>query len=95
MQALVAELVATYRRRAARDHDVEEALLLADRVFVLKEVASPWMWRSGSAVRGSGGPAFDDLRNRLLAELGVVEPNRWQPLVEIEEPTANGAAAPN
>jgi len=97
MQALVAELVATYRPGVLLvTHDVEEALLLADRVFVLKEGRISLDVAVGlRRPRVVGGPAFDDLRNRLLAELGVVEPNRWQPLVEIEEPTANGAAAPN
>lgn len=53
-------------------HDVEEALLLADRVLVLNKgrisldrpVTLP-------RPRKAGGPAFDVLRSRLLAELGV------------------------
>jgi sulfonate transport system ATP-binding protein len=53
-------------------HDVDEALLLADRVAVLTDgrlsldvaVGRPDEWRRGVA-------RFDDLRRRLLAELGV------------------------
>lgn len=55
-------------------HDVDEAIILADRALVL----------SGGRVtldlpieldrpRGRGHPAFIELRNRLLAELGVPE----------------------
>jgi len=56
-------------------HDVDEAILLADRVLVLKEgrlsldrpvdVASP---------RLRSDPAFNELRSLLLHELGVHEP---------------------
>jgi sulfonate transport system ATP-binding protein len=55
-------------------HDVDEAILLADRVAVLTDgrisfdapvdVAAP---------RLRADPAFDSLRSRLLAELGVDE----------------------
>lgn len=58
-------------------HDVDEAILLADRVLVLAdgklildapvEVASP---------RRKGDPAFVGLRDRLLASLGVAESGR-------------------
>jgi sulfonate transport system ATP-binding protein len=62
-------------------HDVEEAILLADRILVLKagrisldtrvEIDRP---------RVKGGPAFDDLRVRLLAELGVLGETGQEPL---------------
>ena len=73
MQELVADLCA--RRNPGTllvTHDVEEAVLLADRVLVLREgrilvdetVAIP-------RPRHIGGPVFDALRDRLLEELGV------------------------
>ncbi len=58
-------------------HDVDEAVLLADRVLVRKdgrisldvdiELPRP---------RRIGGPGFDALRGRFLAELGVLGPGR-------------------
>jgi len=73
MQELVADLCA--RRRPGTllvTHDVEEAVLLAERVLVLRagqilvdervDIPRP---------RRIGGPVFDALRDRLLAELGV------------------------
>jgi sulfonate transport system ATP-binding protein len=73
MQELVADLCARHRPGVLLvTHDVEEAVLLADRVLVLREgricldvavdLARP---------RRIGGPTFDALRDRLLAELGV------------------------
>jgi sulfonate transport system ATP-binding protein len=55
-------------------HDVDEALLLADRVLVMRDgrlagdLAVPL-----PRPRRRSAPAFDDLRRRLLAELGVAE----------------------
>ncbi len=73
MQELVADLCA--RRRPGTllvTHDVEEAVLLADRVLVLKKgrisVDQPV---DLPRPRRIGGPVFDALRDRLLAELGV------------------------
>jgi sulfonate transport system ATP-binding protein len=73
MQDLVAELCARHRPGVLLvTHDVEEAVLLADRVLVLRdgrisldqsvELPRP---------RRIGGPTFDALRDRLLSELGV------------------------
>ena len=81
MQALVAELCARHRPGVLLvTHDVEEAVLLADRVLVLKEgrisldveidLARP---------RHIGGPEFDALRDRFMAELGVFDPGRGRP----------------
>ncbi len=78
MQALVAELCARHRPGVLLvTHDVEEAVLLADRVLVLTggrisldlaiDLPRP---------RRVGGPAFDAFRDRFLAELGVLESGR-------------------
>ena len=73
MQDLVADLCARHRPGVLLvTHDVEEAVLLADRVLVLREGRI----RVDAAVnlprpRRIGGQAFDALRDRLLAELGV------------------------
>ncbi len=73
MQDLVADLCARHRPGVLLvTHDVEEAVLLADRVLVLREgricldvaVDLP-------RPRRIGGQTFDALRDRLLAELGV------------------------
>jgi sulfonate transport system ATP-binding protein len=83
MQALVGELCIKHRPAVLLvTHDVEEAVLLADRVLVLKEgrisldvaidLARP---------RRVGGPEFDAYRDRFLAELGVVDPGPGQPAV--------------
>ncbi|MCU1394005.1 MAG: transporter related [Ilumatobacteraceae bacterium] len=75
MHVLVQQLHARYRPAVLLvTHDVDEAILLADRVLVLTDgvisldetigVASP---------RLRGDPAFIALRSRLLAELGVDE----------------------
>ena len=74
MQELVADLCARHRPGVLLvTHDVEEAVLLADRVMVLTEgrisldqpVELP-------RPRRVGGEEFDALRDRLLAELGVL-----------------------
>jgi sulfonate transport system ATP-binding protein len=73
MQDLVADLCDRHRPGVLLvTHDVEEAVLLADRVLVLREgricldvtVDLP-------RPRRIGGAPFDALRDRLLAELGV------------------------
>ena len=81
MQALVAELVGRYQPGVLLvTHDVEEAVLLADRVVVLKDgrisldqpVDLP-------RPRRVGGATFDGLRDQFLAELGVVD-GRHEPV---------------
>lgn len=82
MQSLVAELIARYGPGVLLvTHDVEEAVLLADRVLVLKDgrlsldVPVPL-----PRPRTVGGPVFDELRDRLLAQLGVLDDrNRARP----------------
>ena len=75
MHALLQELCARHRPAVLLvTHDVDEAILLADRVLVLTDgsigldaqvdVPTP---------RLRGGPAFGELRSRLLRELGVDE----------------------
>jgi sulfonate transport system ATP-binding protein len=73
MQALVAELCERHRPGVLLvTHDVEEAVLLADRVFVLKEgKISLDLPVDLPRPRRIGGAAFDQLRDRLLSELGV------------------------
>jgi sulfonate transport system ATP-binding protein len=73
MQDLVADLCARHQPGALLvTHDVEEAVLLADRVLVLRDgrisVDQPV---DLPRPRRIGGPVFDELRDRLLAELGV------------------------
>jgi sulfonate transport system ATP-binding protein len=78
MQSLVAELCSRHHPGVLLvTHDVEEAILLADRVLVLRDskisvdrqVALP-------RPRRVGGEAFDELRDELLAELGVLAGTR-------------------
>lgn len=53
-------------------HDVDEAILLADRVLVLRGGRIAFDRRvSLLQPRHVGGPEFDELRSALLAELGV------------------------
>lgn len=54
-------------------HDVEEAILLADRILVLQEGRIGFDTRVPLPhPRRAGGEAFDTLRDRLLTELGVL-----------------------
>ncbi len=78
MQALVAELCAKHHPGVLLvTHDVEEAVLLADRVLVLKQGSiSLDLAIDLPRPRRVGGPAFDELRNRFMAELGVLDPSR-------------------
>jgi sulfonate transport system ATP-binding protein len=78
MQALVAELCTRHRPGVLLvTHDVEEAVLLADRVLVLTEGRiSLDLAIDLPRPRRVGGPEFDAFRDRFLAELGVLEPGR-------------------
>jgi sulfonate transport system ATP-binding protein len=77
MQALVAELCARHKPGVLLvTHDVEEAVLLADRVFVLKEGRiSLNLPIDLPRPRRVGGAEFDTLRDRFLNELGVTQPH--------------------
>ncbi|MFG2838133.1 ATP-binding cassette domain-containing protein [Streptomyces zaomyceticus] len=73
-QLLLAEL---WRRRGCTvllaTHDVDEALLLADRVLVMRDGAIAYDTAVGlDRPRSPGDPAAAALRTRLLNELGVV-----------------------
>ncbi|MFB8378671.1 ABC transporter ATP-binding protein [Streptomyces rubiginosohelvolus] len=72
-QQLVAEL---WQRRGCAvllvTHDVDEALLLADRVLVMRDGRIAYDTSVAlDRPREVGSPGFTDLRSRLLAELGV------------------------
>ncbi|MEU3974109.1 ABC transporter ATP-binding protein [Streptomyces bacillaris] len=72
-QQLVAEL---WQRRGCAvllvTHDVDEALLLADRVLVMRDGRIAYDTPVGlDRPRGVGAPGFAGLRARLLSELGV------------------------
>jgi sulfonate transport system ATP-binding protein len=82
MQALVAELCARHRPGVLLvTHDVEEAVLLADRVFVLKDGRiSLDLVIDLPRPRRIGGPEFDAFRDRFMADLGVLDPGRGLPV---------------
>jgi sulfonate transport system ATP-binding protein len=84
MQALVAELCARHRPGVLLvTHDVEEAVLLADRVFVLKDGRiSLDLVIDLPRPRRIGGPEFDAFRDRFMAELGVLDPGRGLPVTD-------------
>ena len=73
MQDLVAHLCARHQPGVLLvTHDVEEAVVLADRVLVLREGRiSVDLPVDLPRPRRIGGPAFDALRDRFLGELGV------------------------
>lgn len=73
MQRLIGELCQAHGPATLLvTHDVEEAILLADRILVLKEGRIGFDTRVRLPhPRRAGGEDFDTLRGRLLAELGV------------------------
>ncbi|MEU6787297.1 ABC transporter ATP-binding protein [Nonomuraea angiospora] len=73
MQDLIAELCARHRPAVLLvTHDVEEAILLADRIAVLREGRFVTDLRVGiDRPRDRTDPVFVELRRRLLADLGV------------------------
>ncbi|MFE6701301.1 ABC transporter ATP-binding protein [Streptomyces sp. NPDC057718] len=96
-QQLVAEL---WQRRGCAvllvTHDVDEALLLADRVLVMRDGRIAYDTPVAlDRPREVGSPGFTGLRSRLLAELGVEgvgrapaeDPGRAQPRTESTEST--------
>ena len=75
MHALVKALVARHKPAVLLvTHDVDEAIALADRVLVMRDgrIAAEHRLPSG-AERHRHGHEFSELRDRLLAELGVLE----------------------
>ena len=73
MQRLIGELCQAHGPATLLvTHDVEEAILLADRILVLKDGGIAYDRRVRLPhPRRAGGAEFDGLRDRLLAELGV------------------------
>jgi len=78
MQRLIGELCQVHGPATLLvTHDVEEAILLADRILVLKEGGIGFDARVDLPhPRRAGGEAFDALRDILLAELGVPQADR-------------------
>jgi len=87
-QALVADLWQKHRQAVLLvTHDVEEALLLADRVLVMRDgIVAYEAMIDLPRPRSAGGIEFDRLRLQLLAWLGVVEP-------AVDKPDAGDASA--
>ncbi|MBV8625014.1 MAG: ABC transporter ATP-binding protein [Herbaspirillum sp.] len=74
MHALVRQLLARHRPGVLLvTHDVDEAILLADRILVMRDgaIASDYHVLP-EAAHDRAHPAAEELRARLLAELGVV-----------------------
>lgn len=75
MQALVRSLFERHRPAVLLvTHDVDEAIVLADRILVMRDgrIASEHRLSTGAA-RHRRGPEFIQLRQELLSELGVSE----------------------
>ncbi|MCU1391266.1 MAG: transporter related [Ilumatobacteraceae bacterium] len=96
MHALVQQLHARYRPAVLLvTHDVDEAVLLADRVLVLTEgVISLDITVDVSSPRLRSDPGFIALRAQLLAELGVDESaeGNHPPTTNENTPTTNTGA---
>jgi sulfonate transport system ATP-binding protein len=74
MHALLQELCARHRPAVLLvTHDVDEAILLADRVLVLRDGAFAVDRRVELPSRHRSEDAFAALRSELLSELGVVD----------------------
>jgi sulfonate transport system ATP-binding protein len=70
-------------------HDVDEAILLADRVLVLVDGSITLDVQVGlDRPRDRGHQGFTALRSRLLAELGVAD-------TAVADPVVNGADQSN
>jgi len=75
MQVLVRALFERHRPAILLvTHDVDEAIVLADRILVMRDgrIASEHRLSAGAA-RNRRGAEFVELRQELLAELGVIE----------------------
>jgi sulfonate transport system ATP-binding protein len=75
MHALVRRLVDVHRPAVLLvTHDVDEAILLADRVVAMRSGRLAAEHRVAfDGDRSRSNPEFEELRHRLLAELGVAE----------------------
>ena len=74
MHGLVRDLISRHRPAVLLvTHDVDEAILLADRVLTMRDGRIAADHRVTEAARSRGEAAFVSLRAELLAELGVVE----------------------
>ncbi|MGW4036526.1 ABC transporter ATP-binding protein [Streptomyces sp. NPDC004778] len=96
-QQLVAEL---WQRRGCAvllvTHDVDEALLLADRVLVMRDGRIAYDTSVAlDRPREVGSPGFTDLRSRLLSELGVEGADHAQARTESAERSAASPARPH
>jgi sulfonate transport system ATP-binding protein len=94
-QGLVASLWRTHRPAVLLvTHDVDEALLLADRVLVLDQGRIGFdLHVNLDRPRRHSQPAFATLRSRLLRELGVEEENPEEPAEELSIAVRNRAPA--
>src|SRR5919112_2559040 len=94
-QGLVASLWRAHRPAVLLvTHDVDEALLLADRVLVLDQGRIGFdLHVNLERPRRHAQPAFASLRSRLLRELGVEEENPDEPVEELRAPTRSRAPA--
>ncbi|MGX6608032.1 ABC transporter ATP-binding protein [Micromonosporaceae bacterium Da 78-11] len=73
MHGLVRDLTARHRPAVLLvTHDVDEAILLADRVLTMREGRIAVSHVVPAAARDRGDPAFATLRETLLGELGVL-----------------------
>jgi sulfonate transport system ATP-binding protein len=74
MHGLVRDLISRHRPAVLLvTHDVDEAILLADRVVTMREGRIAAQHVVGDSSRTRGDASFAALRAELLAELGVVE----------------------
>jgi sulfonate transport system ATP-binding protein len=74
MHGLVRALISRHRPAVLLvTHDVDEAILLADRVLTMRDGGIAAEHRVPPTAHERGGAAFIALRTTLLAELGVVE----------------------
>jgi sulfonate transport system ATP-binding protein len=94
-QELVASLWRAHRPAVLLvTHDVDEALLLADRVLVLDQGRIGFdLHVNLERPRRHAQPAFASLRSRLLRELGVEDENPVEPVEELRTPVRNRAPA--
>jgi sulfonate transport system ATP-binding protein len=75
MHGLVRDLTTRHRPAVLLvTHDVDEAILLADRVVTMRDGRLAADHRVASEARDRGSAPFAALRHALLGELGVVEP---------------------